>query len=329
MSILRFDLTTKDWVIFAPDRSRRPRELEAARASSAAPPGPCPFCPGNERLTPAEIYAVRSGDRWRVRVVPNRYPVLRIEDEATRYEDGRMFQSMGGCGAHEVIIESPDHDLSLAEQPVEQVELVLATLHARFNDLLRDGRFQTIVVFKNHGETAGTSLRHPHWQLVATPVVPRLLRIKHLVAAEYFDATGHCLYCDILEAESAAKARVIASNDQYVAILPFASHLPFETWILPRHHESSFGRAPRDRLGALATLLKQVLAMLNRSLDNPDFNVTLHTAPRGDEDKKYFLWHLCVLPRLSVPAGFEIGSGMSINTVLPEDAAKHLRELAA
>ncbi len=333
MSFLRYDVTTNDWVIFAPERSRRPHDIQKAAVSDAPPAdGPCPFCPGNENLAGPEIYALRGGTPpntpgWSVRVVPNRFPALRIEEDHRRHEEGSVFRWMGGCGAHEVIIETPEHDRILAHQPVAHVEFILRTLQLRFNDLLRDARFQTIVIFKNHGEGAGTSLRHPHWQLIATPVVPHTLRRKHGAATEYFDQTGDCLYCVLLDEELASGQRLVAQNEHYAAIVPYAARVPFETWILPRTHQSSFGRVEPGRLGPLADLLRTVLRKLDTGLENPDFNLTINTAPRGDEDKRYFLWHLKILPRLTRPAGFEQGSGMYINTVLPESAAEFLREV--
>ncbi len=283
-------------------------------------------------MTGPEIYALRGESAantpgWSVRVVPNKFPALRIEDESRRFDDGPMFHYMGGCGAHEVIIESPDHDRMLAQQPVEHIVSVLRTLQLRFNDLMRDLRFQTIIIFKNHGEQAGTSLQHPHCQLIATPVVPHLLRLKQQIATEYFDQTGYCLYCVLLQAELAAKQRIVADNEGFAAFMPYASHVPFELWILPKRHQSSFGRADAMQLRYLAELLKTVLLKLSTGLENPDFNLTVNTAPRGDEDKEYFLWHLQIVPRLTTRAGFEMGSGMSINTVLPEDAASYLREV--
>lgn len=282
-------------------------------------------------MTPQEIYAehppVGSTARWSVRVFPNKFPALRIEEDHKRHETPDGFRYLGGCGAHEVIVESPDHDRLLCEQPVEQIERVLSTAQRRYQDLMRDPRFQTVVVFKNHGERAGTSLRHPHWQLIATPVVPHLLRLKHQVATEYFDRTGDCLYCIMAQRELECEHRILSHNDEFVAILPFASHAPFETWILPKHHHSSFERHPREQLRALAELLQLVLLRLHQGLDNPDFNLTIDAVARGDESKEYFLWHLRIIPRITTAAGFELGSGMSINTILPEEAAAYLREL--
>lgn len=334
MSSLRFDETTSDWVVVAPTRRLRPHDGRP-RSSERAEPAKqaaanCPFCPGNEAFTPPEIFALRAGDEggsWRVRVVPNKFPALTIEENPQRRQDEHAFHLMGGCGAHEVIVESPDHNAFLAQQSVEQIEAVLRTLQLRNQDLMRDPRFQTVVIFKNHGAEAGTSLAHPHWQLVATPVVPRLLRLKHFEATEYFDRTGACLYCVLRERELAAGKRVLTTNDHYVAFLPYASHLPFETWIVPRCHEASYRHVPPDRLRPLAELLKTVLLKLYTGLENPAFNLTIDDVPRGDEDKEYFLWHIRILPHLTTTAGFELGTGMSINTVLPEDATAFLGEV--
>lgn len=335
MSILRYDPTISEWVIFAPARARRPHEFkrEPVERPGTPPAKPCPFCPGNERLTPTEIYALRGktptdSANWRVRVVPNMFPALRIEEEDGTHEESQpFFRYHDGCGAHEVIIESPEHHVVLANQPVEQVEDILRTLQLRYIDLMGDRRFQTIIVFKNHGEGAGTSLQHPHFQLIATPVVPHLMRAKLEIATDYFDMTGRCLYSVFLAEELAAEQRVLAINNEFAAVLPYASHLPFEVWILPRSPCSSFGRVPSADFRPLAELLKTVLLKLFVGLENPDFNLTIDTVPREDENKSYFLWHLRILPRLSTPAGFELGSGMSINTVLPEDAAQYLRDV--
>jgi UDPglucose--hexose-1-phosphate uridylyltransferase len=333
MSLLRYDLTTADWVVFAPSRALRPHSQSKPRERRAEPPesaAGCPFCPGNEALTPPAIYTAppqSSGAGWRVRVVPNKFPALRIEESNHRREEGVTFRSMGGCGAHEVVIETPDHHSVLAQEPVEQIQLLLESLQRRNQDLLRDHRFQAVIIFKNHGIGAGTSLVHPHWQLIATPVVPRLLRLKHRVATDYFDRTGDCLYCVLLEDELAAHERILAANDEYVALVPYACHSPFETWVLPRCHQSAFSEVEPARLRSLAELLKTVLLKLYTGLENPDFNLTIDTAPRGDEDKEYFLWHIRILPRMTTPAGFELGSGMAINTVMPEEAVAFLSEV--
>lgn len=332
MSHLRFDLTTNDWVIFAPSRALRPQHMSSP-PPAASSHGQCPFCPGNEAFTPPEIYVVRGNgpnvpSNWRVRVVPNKFPALRIEEDTRRTEEATTFHYMGGCGAHEVIVESPDHAEFLGQQTVEQIELVLRTVQLRHQDLMRDRRFQAIIAFKNHGPAGGTSLEHPHWQVIATPVVPRLLRQKLTVAEEYFDRTGDCLYCVALRDELAEGKRVLVKNDEYVAIMPYASHVAFETWIVPLRRQASFASVDANLLRPLAELLRAILLKLHTALENPSFNLTIDSVSRGDESKEYFMWHLRILPRLTTPAGFELGSGMSINTVLPEDAKNFLSEVA-
>ena len=335
MNLLRFDYTTADWVVFAPLRKLRPHHgtSPTARSSEALRDTKefCPFCPGNEKMTPPEIFAIRrvgstSPGDWKVRVVANKFPALRIEEDPKRHEEGETFHWMGGCGAHEVIIESPDHSTPIMQQPIEQIELTLEALQARYLDLKRDKRFRSIIIFKNHGEAAGTSIRHPHWQIIATPVIPKLLSLKYYQATEYFNRTGNCLYRVMLEEELTAKQRLIAGNDDFVAFVPYAASLPFETWILPRAMQASWDRLQPGQIRPFAEILKTVLLKLYDALENPDFNLTVDMVPNGDEDKEYFLWHVRVLPRLSTPAGFELGSGMSINTTMPEEAAAFLRD---
>jgi UDPglucose--hexose-1-phosphate uridylyltransferase len=282
-------------------------------------------------MTPQEIDAVRDhGPRdsagWKVRIIPNKFPALRIEEDVARHEEAATFHWMGGCGAHEVVIESPDHTAFMAQQPTEHVELILEALRKRYLDLKRDRRFQSIVLFKNHGEEAGTSIRHPHWQIIATPVVPHLLRLRCSEATAYFDRTGDCLYRVIIEDELHDRRRLVAGNDEFVAFVPYAARLPFETWILPHRAQASWDSLDPLQIRPLAEILKTVLLKLYDGLGNPDFNLTVDMAPRGDEDQPYFLWHMRVLPRIATPAGFELGSGMSINTTLPEDAAAFLRD---
>jgi len=324
--VLRHDVTTNDWVLFAPQRARRPHP--GTRRSTPSVPGDvCPFCPGNEDLTPNEIERIRDprGQGWAVRVVANKFPALERSANPAQHELGPVFREMGGYGAHEVVIESPEHSRRFADQPLDQVERVVRILHSRFVALMADPRLRAIVIFKNHGEGAGTSQQHPHWQIIATPVVPRLLRLKHAIATEYFDRTSSCVYCVTRDEELAFGARVLAADDDYVAVLPYASHVPYQVRILPREHRSSFGQVTERGLRPLAQMLQLVVARLDSALGDPDFNLTVGTAPLGDEEKRYFLWHVDVLPRIATPAGFELGSGMSVNPVLPEEAAEALR----
>lgn len=325
MPVMRYDASMRDWVVFAPERGRRPREL-AVGAPSASPAETCPFCPGHEQTNPNELLRVAdpAGDGWSVRVIQNKFPAVDRSDRSM-HRGPPLFQETGAYGSHEVLIESPDHEAFIGHMPQKQVERVLRAALQRLGKLSQDSALGSIQIFKNHGEGAGTSIRHPHWQILATSVVPRRLRLRHAIAQDYFDGTSHCLYCDLLEGEIADGSRIVCENSGFVAVTPFASRLPFQIRIMPRRHSSSFLLAPESDLPALAGILRAVLHRLHAALDNPPFNLTFNNAPLGDEHKKYFLWHIDVLPRLSTPAGFELGSGMAINTVLPEAAAEALR----
>lgn len=334
MSTLRFDATTRDWVVFAPERAQRPHEMKKEkRVERQFTVSSCPFCPGNEHLTPEELFAFRDGSKannsnWHVRVVPNKFAALSPEALPEREEEGPGLYHLGGYGRHEVLIESPDHFTFLGDQPIDQIEFILRALQVRFHELMKEKHVQTVVIFKNHGTGAGTSLRHPHWQLIAIPVVPRSLRQRQDVAIHYFDLMGRCLYCDLVAQELQDGRRVLAENDHFAAILPYASHVPYEIWLMPKAHQPSFAQVCGAHFRPLAELLKKVLQKLFSLLGEPDFNLTITTVPKGDEDKPYFLWHAQILPRLTTPAGFELGTGMSINSMLPEEAARLLREVS-
>jgi UDPglucose--hexose-1-phosphate uridylyltransferase len=234
---------------------------------------------------------------------------------------------MDGVGAHEVIIETPVHNRVMPLMTDAEIELVLQAYQARFRALRADPCVRYIVIFKNHGVRAGTSLEHPHSQLVATPIAPLQVRRTYEVAIGHYDDTGRCLYADLIEAEIEAGVRVVQETPEFVVFHPFASHVPFETWIAPKHHQPSFSQAARDELAALAPVLRITLRALYEALGNPAFNYILHSAPVEDESKPYYRWHLQILPRVTAIAGFELGSGMSITTMFPEASAAHLRQV--
>jgi UDPglucose--hexose-1-phosphate uridylyltransferase len=325
MSVLRQDPTTNEWVIVAPTRALRPHS-EHVHGRPVVPerdPG-CPFCPGNEHQTPPQVVRVPRDGPWEQRVVPNRYPALEGGGTTERSGDGGARQ-MAGVGFHEVVVESPMHDERMDEMSIERISAVIALWQERYRVLKAAPSVKAVIVFKNFGERAGTSLVHPHSQILATPVFPPEQLHRYAVATRYFDDTGHCVYVDLLERERRARQRVVLETDDFLAMAPFASALPFETWIAPRRHETSFDRLDPERIPALGT----VLGALRRSAGDPDYNLVLQSAPALEEQKPFFLWHLRLLPRISTPAGFELATGMSINTVAPEDAASLLRQAMA
>ena len=324
MSVLRQDPTTHQWGIVAPVRGDRPHSPAVwARPELPARDPSCPFCPGNEDQTPPEV-ARDPADGWQVRVVPNKYGALG-GNGSTERGGSPMFRDMPGVGSHEVVIESPRHDARMHDMSVEEVSRVVRMWRARYRELIAEPQLRAVVVFKNFGTLAGTSLVHPHSQVVATPVfLPRLIR-RLDVATRYFDDNGHCVYDDLIEAERDAGARIVEERGGFVSLVPFAAATPFETWILPTSHESSFGEIRDEEIEGFASLLRSTFGAIRAACGDPDYNLVLYSAPLNGHPEEYFHWHVKILPKLTTPAGFEIGSAMSINTVLPEDSAVALR----
>lgn len=333
MSEIRQDPTTEEWVIMAKERAKRPHDFVRQQAKPELPPfsPSCPFCPGNETKTPPEVllYQSKKAKGWRVRAFANQFAALRPEGGTVRREEDGFFLDMDGIGVHEVIVETPVHNKPLALMEDSGVEDVLSAYQERHNALSRMSFVKLVIIFKNQGPSAGTSLEHPHSQLIATPIVPKHIRMKYEVAIRYYDNTGRCLYSDLVDHELRTGKRVAMETEKFVVFHPFASHQPFETWIVPRIHQACFGNASAEDLANLARVLRITLLKLYRGLNNPDFNYVIDTTPVGDENKNYFLWHLRIIPRLTEVAGFEIGSGININTALPEETAQFMREQKA
>ena len=330
MSVIRQDPTTKEWVIIAAERMRRPHEYnqKARIRPQSAESGSCPFCPGHEASTPEEVFRIAGlqGTGWTVRVTSNKFPALGPTGRLERREEGLLFRELDGVGAHEVIIETPEHERQLPVMTDREVADVLTAYQRRYQALKQDPRLKYLILFKNHGEAAGTSLAHSHSQLVATPVPPMTLRRKYEVAIAHYDDTGRCLYCDVAEEERKAKSRMVFETDQFLVFHPFASRVSFETWIMPKRHQPSFGQVSEEDLRELAHVLRRTLRALYDRLGDPDFNYIIHSAPAEDENKDYYLWHIQILPRLTTIAGFELGSGIYISMMLPEQSAATMRE---
>lgn len=320
-------MAIRDWVIIATERAKRPEDFAAKPYSlSSDSAANCPFCPGREAKTPPEIYAVRNKSGWQVRVIENAFPALKSTGEPTRSTTPAGFIKMNGVGRHEVIIESPDHEQIIATLPQEHVDQIFLTYRQRYLALASDPRIESVILFKNHGHNAGTSLHHPHSQIIALPVIPEILNDRLESAGQYYKETGHCLYCDLLKMEGTEKERIICENNSFVAFAPFASRFPFETWVLPKKHSSNFGAISEADCLELSAMVKTVLEKLYRTLNNPDFNFAFYSAPCRAGELASFHWNLKIFPRITSTAGFELGSGVMINTVVPEAAAQFLRE---
>ena len=340
MPELRKDPLIGRWVIIATERGKRPVDFLAAHDEplSAAE---CPFCRGREGNTPAEIFAIReSGSApnqpgWKVRVIPSVKPVLRVEGSLSRRARG-MFDVMNGIGAHELIIETPEHISNAADVPLEHLHASLQATITRMMDLKRDPRLRSALWFKNYGEAAGAGrIQHSRSQLIATPVTP--LRVKEELhgARQYYEDKERCLVCDLLQQELEAKTRIVLDSTHLVVLCPFAARFPFELWILPKRHRCDFDTIQPEELADLAFVLKQTLGRLKAVLDDPPYNALLHTAPFRNTPGRIghwktieedYHWHLELIPRLTRVAGFEWGSGFYINPTPPEEAARYLRE---
>ncbi len=333
MPELRKDPITGRWVIIATDRAKRPTDFVREKVEIHGS-GFCPFCSGNEAKTPPEILAYRKdgGQRdtpgWSLRVVSNKFPALGIEGTLNRQGEG-LFDKMNGVGAHEVIIETPDHSMTLASMPARGVEDVLWAFRDRILDLKKDRRFKYILIFKNHGEAAGASLEHTHSQLIALPVVPKRVREEVDNAKEYYNFKERCIFCDIIRQEVEDGVRTIAENQSFIALAPYAPRFPFEMWVVPKVHQSAFEESQKHEFEQLAVILKDMLTRLDRVLDSPAYNFIIHSSPIPEASNDYYHWHFEIMPKLTKVAGFEWGTGFYINPTPPEESAKFLREAMA
>jgi UDPglucose--hexose-1-phosphate uridylyltransferase len=329
MPELRKDPIVGRWVIIATDRAKRP---VAPRTEPLAPPGTfCPFCEGSEDKTPQEILAYRergggaNARGWRVRVVPNKFPALQVEGELHKRGEG-IYDKMNGVGAHEVIIECPHHEVTMANLSEENIREVLWVYRDRLVDLKKDPRLVYGMLFKNVGALAGASLEHTHSQLIVTPIVPINVWEEMTGSLEFYNYRGRCIYCDMIHQELASEKRVVLDTANFVAFSPFASRFPFETWILPKNHNSHYENIQKIEVDELGTVLKTILLKLEVALDRPAYNYIIHTAPFDAQTLPHYHWHIEIIPRLTRVAGFEWGTGFYINPVPPEQAAEYLRK---
>jgi UDPglucose--hexose-1-phosphate uridylyltransferase len=325
MPELRKDPATERWVIISHERGKRP--ILPSEEQAPAPPRACPFCPGHESKTPPAILSYCGADgAWQLRVVPSKHPVLQVEAAADRRGQG-PYDLMNGLGAHEVVIESPQHHGDLDAMGPEQVERVLLAWRDRSLDLRRDLRMRYILAFRNHGTASGAGAEHPHSQIIATPVVPKRVAEKLAGARAWYALKERCLFCDILRYEAEVRERVVAESEHFVVLAPFAAGFPFELAIYPKQHAHDFGALERPASLDLARLLRESLRRLKRALGGPAYSIILHTAPLAEPCQQEFHWHLEIIPLLTQMAGFEQGSGFYINPTAPEEAAQYLRQV--
>lgn len=327
MSEFRQDPTNGEWVIIAPARGERPHaRIPADAKMHRATFNPnCPFCPGNEDQLPAIIDELSSPDSpgWRTRVILNKFPVLSIDREP------RSHRGTSGYGAHEVIIETPRHDIDLADMPAEDLEAVIETWHRRFDTALAMPGIEAVILFQNHGIRAGASLGHSHSQLVALPFVPPRLRSSLDWAQTHFQSSGKCVTCEEIERELKDAKRVVECTELYAVLTPFAAQSPFEQWIVPRRHIPSFSMATIEERVALGRALQNALRRLECVKGELSYNLVLEPGSPHNELASAAHWSKRVVPHLITSGGFELESGLAVNSSSPERDAQCLRTARA
>ena len=338
MPELRKDLITERWVIIATERAKRPHEFTPPPSASEPSQQACPFCPGNESQTPSELWVRRESGGpnqrgWIVRVIPNKFPALKIEGDMNREAEG-IYDRMNGIGAHEIIIDTPEHNQAIEEQAIADIAVALTAAKERMIDLQRDPRFRYILVFKNIGREAGASLHHSHYQLIATPVTPLTVKTKLTGAQDYYRRKERSVFHDIMRQEQREGTRVVFENAGFLVFCPFASRFPFELCVLPKRQVADYYGIEAGETLQLAEALKVTLGKLSRGLNKPQYNLIIQTAPSRvgrrrsgywDTIDQDFRWHIEILPRMTQTAGFEWGTGFYINPTPPEESAAYLR----
>ncbi|PIQ89371.1 MAG: galactose-1-phosphate uridylyltransferase [Candidatus Omnitrophica bacterium CG11_big_fil_rev_8_21_14_0_20_42_13] len=330
MAQLRRDPIGGRWVIVNTEHPMLPDDF--IKEEHKFKPMSCPFCPGNEHMTPPEVDVIRDENTmpnspgWHIRAVPNKFPALIIEGDLDRRGFG-IYDMSHGVGAHEVIAQSPQHDKEITDLEDGEVMNMLSMYCRRSIDLANDKRFKYIMIFKNYGPSAGASLEHPHTQLIALPMIPKNVLEELKGACSYFHYKDRCIFCDILRQEINDKDRIIVENKYFVALCPYVSRFPFEVWIMPKKHNGYFCHATHEELPEMAGILKNVLARVKAVLSNPAYNYIIHTTPVNTPDmEEGYHWHIEIMPKLTRIAGFEWGTGFYMVSTPPEIAARYLRE---
>ena len=328
MSEFRQDIVTKNWVLIAEGRDKRPRDFKELAASPIEMPEiakDCVFCPGNEDKNGQEIARYPDKGEWQIRVIPNKYEAV---GHVLGKRSGDFYVSRPGIGDHEVVV-SRYHNQPVAQQSVELIDLTLRAYIDRFNDLTLHDEVQYIHTIQNHGMQAGASIVHPHSQIFAIPFLPHRISGEISGTRDYYEVNKACVYCEIIMFEMKEKARVIFDTPDFLVIAPYASKMPFELHILPKKHRSSFNKITISERKALAWVMKDIFGRIYTRMKNPPYNYYIHTLPtrlstsrRSFSDQDSYHWHIVILPRVNVWAGFELGTEVYVNPMPPESAAK-------
>lgn len=336
-------------VLVATARGMRPRKKEeVVQRDDRAHVETCPFCKGNEEKTPPTIVAFPDEASWQVRIVENLFPVLGDDKDESGINFG-LQQVINGYGRHEVIIDHDNHGISVYQMSEQHLQLLFSAYRKRIAELYEaDPRLKYVLVFKNFGPAAGASIPHTHSQIIAMPVVPEnvINEVEHSRA--YYRKNNQCVFCSLIDEALTYEATiydrqsgeirrkinvgqyVIERGERFIAIKPFASRYEWEVHILPLTHQSDFLQCTDDDLQDFARVMKRTMARLEKVIGGAQYNFFLHSVPRAEEYQgcsDSYHWHLEICPRTSIPTGFELGSGLFVSTISPEDAAKQLRDV--
>jgi UDPglucose--hexose-1-phosphate uridylyltransferase len=336
MSEYRQNVTNGEWVIISTERSKRHTDYvstEKVRAAQQEHNPDCPFCKGNEHKCKEPIYEVKSGEDWKLRVVPNIYAAVSRPEQIPvgalpRTRVGDIHLLAKGYGAAEVIIENPKHNANLAFVEKLAAYEVIKSYKERFNALASDPNIAVVNIFKNYGASAGATLEHPHSQIIAIHVLPTYITDYMAYSRRAFNTYGTCIFCDLIKKEITSGDRIITMSKHFVAFCPFASKHPYEVRIFPLKHSALYGTISEEEMADLAYILQVVLAKISMLLNDPDYNYYIRTVPNSDGDVRFYHWHIAITPRLTRSAGFELGTRVYINTTIPEEAAEQLRNQA-
>jgi UDPglucose--hexose-1-phosphate uridylyltransferase len=328
LSEIRLNLITHEWVIIGHEKCKKIEDFIETKEKKMRPEFllTCPFCPGNESRTPNESYRICDEKSWKIRVVPNKFAVFSKEGERKRTNSG-LHKSINGIGTHEVIIETPRHDLSIATMPVDHVKEIIQTYKNRFLEIHNDPRIEHVIIFKNNGPASGTTIEHSHSQIVGSPITPLQIRNRSEEYRRFFDETGECLMCAMIHDELNNGTRILFNTKHFVSFIPFAALSAFHIWIFPKRHSGSFADIGSEEIYDLAIILKSIMAKLYHGLEHPDFNYVIRSEKPEDMHSKFMHWYISIVPRLASASGFELGSGMYINPLAPEISAEFLRNV--
>lgn len=328
MNEIRLNLITRAWVIIAKDKSKNPEDFIVRRVKKRLPEflETCPFCPGNESKTPNEVFSIHSDEGWKIRIVRHKFSKLSEEGAKKRWDSG-VKKGVNGIGIHELIVETPVHNLTTSTMSIEQLQYVIQTYKDRLTEMYRDPRVEYVIIFKNSGHSAGTSIEHPLSQIVGLPITPLQIRERNEASMKFFDETGECLMCKTIYDELQDGARVLINTEHFLSFIPYAALSAFHIWIFPKRHSGSFADISQGEILDLAVNLKTIMAKLCQGLDCPDFNYVIRSGKPRNANSEFVHWYMSIVPRVDMATGFELGSGMHVNSLVPEVAAEFLRNV--